>query len=169
MYSKFSFCLIYLLLTLTATSIAQQKTVYPKITGYFSAVNPIGSWNKDGFTSNFSGIYTIGFPFGLNLLKSDHFGISFEMAPFIRTQQGNSRVSSVLFHPGALFRFRHGFSLIGRLAFETNGRFGMTPVLNKVLVKGKDASMFLSMPFPLRFGNEQPFSVGTAIQLGVSF
>jgi hypothetical protein len=151
------------------TAIAQQTPVYPKITGYFSIVNPIGSLNKDGFHSNFSDVYTIGFPFGINILKSDHFAVSFEMAPFIRTENNVSRVSSVLFHPGAMFRFKNGFNIIGRVAFETNGRFGVTPVFNKVVKKGKDASMFVCVPFPIRFGNDQPTSIGTAVQLGVSF
>lgn len=148
---------------------AQQASVYPKVTGYFSVVNPIGSLNKDGFHSNFSDVYTIGFPFGINLLKSDRFGVSFEVAPFIRTENNVSKVSSVLFHPGAMFRFPHGFNIIGRMAFETNGRFGVTPVFNKVVKRGKDASLFVSVPFPVRLGNDQQASIGTSIQLGVSF
>jgi hypothetical protein len=30
-----------------------QVNTYPKITGYFSVMNPIGTWNKDGFHDNF--------------------------------------------------------------------------------------------------------------------
>jgi hypothetical protein len=164
------FILLLLILTTGALkSIAQQTPAYPRIAGYFSVVQPIGSWNKDGFTSNFSGAYTIGFPFGLNLLKSDKFGISFEVAPSIRTEKNVSKVSSVLFHPGAMFRFQHGFTFIGRMAFETSGRFGFTPVFNQRIVKGKDAAMFLSVPIPVRFGNGAPASIGTGLQVGVSF
>jgi hypothetical protein len=148
---------------------AQEPARYPRVTGYFSVVNPIGSWTEHGFTSNFSDAYTIAFPFGLNLLKSDKFGISFEVAPAIRTENHISKVSSVLFHPGAMFRFKHGFTFIGRMAFETNGRFGVTPVFNQVIKKGKDAALFLSIPVPVRFGNNQSGSVGTGLQLGVSF
>ena len=132
-------------------------------------MNPIGTWNKDGFHDNFSKVYTIIFPFGMNILKSDNFGVSFEVAPAVRTENNISKVNSVLFHPGAMFRFKHGFTFIGRLAFETNGRLGVTPVFNQVLKKGKDASLFLSIPFPIRFGNDQPASVSTGVQLGVSF
>ena len=105
----------------------------------------------------------------MNLLKSDNFGVSFELAPTIRTEKNVSKVSSVLFHPGAMFRFKHGFTFIGRMAFETNGRFGVTPVFNQVIKKGKDASLFVSVPFPVRLGNDQPVSVGTGLQVGVSF
>src|SRR3954466_6705856 len=75
---------------------AQQPASYPRVTGYFSVVNSIGTWTEHGFTSNFSDVYTVAFPFGMNLLKSDKFGISFEVAPAIRTENHISKVSSVL-------------------------------------------------------------------------
>ena len=106
---------------------AQQPQPYPRITGYFAVLQPIGSWNRHGFTDNFSGVYSIGFPFGMNILKSERFGISFEVVPSIRSEHGISKVNSVLFHPGAMFRFKHGFTFIGRAAFETSGRFGPRP------------------------------------------
>lgn len=148
---------------------AQQPVTYPKVTGYFSVLQPLGTLSGGHFTSNFGNVYVVGFPFGMNILKSDHFGISFEVAPAIRTEKNISRVSSVLFHPGAMFRFKHGFTFIGRMAFETNGRFGATPVFNQVIKKGKDASFFVSVPFPVRFGNDQRVTVSTGLQLGVSF
>lgn len=146
-----------------------QNTIYPRTTGYFSVFNPVGTLNKNGFTSNFANVYTVVFPFGINLLKSDRFGISFEIAPAIRTENHISKVSSVNFHPGALFRFKHGFTFVSRLAFETSGRFGFTPIFNQVIKKGKDASLFLSVPFPVRFGNNTPASVTTGLQVGVLF
>lgn len=154
------------------TSKAQQKDeahFYPKVTGYFSVLHPIGTWNQDGFHDNFSNVHTIVFPFGINILKSDKFGISFEIAPAIRTENDISKVSSVLFHPGAMFRFKNGFTLIGRAAFETNGRYGFTPVINQVIKKGKDASLYLALPFPVRFGNDQSASLTTGLQVGLSF
>jgi len=158
-----------MLLFLGLAGYAQQSPTYPRVTGYFSVVNPIGTLTSDGFTSNFKDVYTVGFPFGINILKSDKFGVSFEIAPAIRTENNVSKVSTVLFHPGALFRFKHGFTFIGRMAFETNGRFGFTPVFNQVIKKGKDASLFVCVPFPVRFGNNAAASVSTGLQLGVSF
>lgn len=148
---------------------AQQPQPYPRITGYFAVLQPIGSWNRHGFTDSFSDVHFIGFPFGMNILKSDNFGISFEVVPSIRTEHGISKVNSVLFHPGAMFRFKHGFTFIGRAAFETSGRFGLTPVVNQVLVKGKHANMYVAMPFPIRFGNDLPASIGTGVQVGIGF
>lgn len=158
-----------LLLAFLKTGFAQQPPTYPRVTGYFSILHPLTTYTNRDFTSNFGNVYIIAFPFGVNILKSDNFGISFEVAPAIRTEKNISKVSTVLFHPGAMFRFKHGFTFIGRMAFETSGRFGVTPVFNQVIKKGKDASLFVSVPFPVRFGNDQPFSVGTGVQLGVSF
>jgi hypothetical protein len=158
-----------LLLAIFKVSFAQQPVTYPKVTGYFSIVQPLTTFSRGTFNSNFGNVYVVGFPFGVNILKSESFGISFEVAPAIRTEKNISKVNTVLFHPGAMFRFKHGFTFIGRVAFETNGRFGVTPVFNQVIKKGKDASLFVSVPFPVRFGNDQPASIGTGLQLGVSF
>ena len=158
-----------LLTILFKLGFAQQPANYPKVTGYFSVIQPVTTWTKAGFLSNFGNIYAVGFPFGVNILKSDEFGVSFEIAPTIRTEKNISKVSTVLFHPGAMFRFKHGFTFIGRMAFESSGRFGVTPVFNQVIKKGKDASLFVSVPVPVRFGNAQPMSVSTGLQLGVSF
>jgi hypothetical protein len=163
------FISIILLLGFFQVSLAQQLTTYPKITGYFSILQPLTTLSGGNFAGNFGNVYVIGFPFGVNLLKSDSFGISFEVAPAIRTEKNISKVSTILFHPGAMFRFKHGFTFIGRMAFETSGRFGVTPVFNQVIKKGKDASLFVSVPFPVRFGNDQPTLIGTGLQLGVSF
>jgi len=158
-----------LLLAVFTTCLEQQPAVYPRVTGYFSIIQPLATWTNNGVTGNFGNVYAVGFPFGVNILKSDQFGISFEVAPTIRTEKNISKVSTVLFHPGAMFRFKHGFTFIGRVAFESNGRFGVTPVFNQVIKKGKDASLFVSVPFPVRFGNDLPTSIGTGLQLGVSF
>lgn len=165
---KYLFTALLLLATFT-NGFTQQTPAYPKVTGYFSILQPLSTLSKGKLTGNFGDVYVIGFPFGMNILKSDSFGISFEIAPAIRTEKNDPRVSSILFHPGAMFRFKHGFTFIGRVAFETSGRFGVTPVFNKVIKKGKDASLFVSLPFPVRFGNNQPTSLGTGLQLGVAF
>lgn len=158
-----------LLLAFFKISFAQQPATYPRVTGYFSILQPLTTLSGGSFNSNFGNVYIVGFPFGVNILKSDNFGISFEVAPAIRTEKNISKVSTVLFHPGAMFRFKHGFTFIGRMAFETSGRFGVTPVFNQVIKKGKDASLFVSVPFPVRFGNDQPTSITTGLQLGLSF
>jgi hypothetical protein len=158
-----------LLLAFFKLGFAQHPATYPRVTGYFSILQPLTTYTNGNLNSNFGNVYVVGFPFGVNILKSENFGISFEVAPAIRTEKNISKVSTVLFHPGAMFRFKHGFTFIGRMAFETSGRFGVTPVFNQVIIKGKDASMFVSVPFPVRFGNSMPTSISTGIQLGIVF
>ncbi len=167
--SKHIILCFLIVLFISRCSLAQQPSTYPRVTGYFSITNPIATWNKNSVTTNFSKVYTLTFPFGINLLKSDRFGISFEIAPSIRTENNIAKVNTVVFHPGAMFRFEHGFTIIGRLAFETSGRFGVTPVFNKVVKRSKNCSYFVSVPFPARFGNDLPASLGTGLQLGIAF
>ncbi|HWZ36296.1 MAG TPA: hypothetical protein VNW51_09065 [Mucilaginibacter sp.] len=151
------------------TAIAQTTQTYPKLVGYFSAANPLATLSNGKIISNFSDVYTLNFLFGLNLIKSDKFGVSFEMAPSIRTENHISKVNSIAFSPGGIFRFKNNFAIVQRVAFETSGRFGFTTVFNKIVVKGKDASFFLAIPFGTRMGNNTPVSLTTSIQAGVFF
>lgn len=148
---------------------AQQISNYPKMVGYFSTLLPVASLSSGKITSNYTGVYTQNFPFGLNLFKSDKFGISFEIAPSMRVENQIAKISTIAFSPGAMFRFQHGFTLIQRLAFETNGRFGVTTIFNKIVLKGKDANLFLAVPFATRTGNSLPTSLTTGLQVGVLF
>lgn len=163
--------LVGLLLFSFQTARAQEppSAVYPKVMGYFSAVHPIVSFDKEGSTSNFSNSYVVGFPAGVNILKSDKIGFSFEITPFIKAENNDSKVYNLLFHPGVIFRLKNGFSITERAAFETLGRYGFTTVFTKVVVKGKNSNLFIAVPLPARFGNEKPASIGFAFQVGVSF
>ncbi len=146
-----------------------QPALYPRVVGYFSVVHPLMTFTHSETTTNFSPAYTIGFPTGINILKSDRIGFSFEITPFIRSENGNSRVSNVLFHPGLMFRFPHYFTINARLAFETSGRYGFTPVLSQVVKRNKSSSFFVAVPLPVRLGNNQPVSAGFGIQAGIGF
>ena len=142
---------------------------YPRVVGYFSIVHPIVTMDRNETVTNFSPVYTVGFPTGINILKSDRIGFTFEITPFIRTENGNSRVSNWLFHPGVMFRFPHYFTINTRLAFETSGRFGVTPVFSKVVKRYANGSFFVAVPFPIRLGNDRPASIGAGIQVGIGF
>ncbi|MES2543866.1 MAG: hypothetical protein V4548_03205 [Bacteroidota bacterium] len=152
-----------------SVNIVSSQESYPQIKGYFSVVHPIVSVDKDQSHFNFSDTYTVGFPTGINILKSDHIGFSFEITPFIKVENGVDKMSNVLYHPGVLFRYKKGFTFITRLAFETSGRYGFTPVFNKVFLKKNGISYFLATPFPVRFGNEKPISISPSFQIGISF
>lgn len=147
----------------------QPKTDYPKVTGYISIVHPIISAYESETVYNFQNDYTVGFPVGVNILKSDKLGFSFEITPFIKSVNGNASVSNLLFHPGIILRFPKGFSINNRMAFEISGRFGYTAVFSKVIARTPMHNFFVAMPVPFRFGANKTFSVGAGLQVGITF
>jgi hypothetical protein len=163
------FCLVALLCASLATLAQSTPTTYPKITGYVGVVHPIVTYGKDKPQYNFSGTYVGGLPTGLNIWKSANVGFSFEFVPYIRSSDGTSKMSNFLFHPGVLFALGKGYTLATRAAFETMGRYGLTPVLNKVVKRNKTTSYYVALPVPARFGNNQPATLSLAFQFGVAF
>ncbi len=144
---------------------------YPQVKGFASILHPIMSQDSYGSTFNFDNSYTVVFPIGVNIWKSDQIGFSFELAPIIKVDSVTNRVNNLLFHPGIMVRSASTstFTFMTRLAFETNGRYGITPILNQVVYATPNVRYFVAVPFPLRFGNEQPVSISTALQLGITF
>jgi hypothetical protein len=144
------------------------KPAYPKVVGYLSFIVPLVTI-ANTTTYNFQGTTRIGFPVGVNVLYSEEFGFSYEFTPYIQAGNGTSKVSYILFDPGTMFRFQHGFTIITRLAFETTGRYGFTPVFNKVYARTKDVNYFVALFTPVRFGNSAPSSIGLNVQFGFTF
>lgn len=148
------------------------KTTYPKVVGYMSFILPLETLtlSTGKFAPNFSNHTTsIGFPIGVNVLYSDKFGFSYELTPTVKASGGSSKMSNLLFDPGTMFRFSHGFTIISRLAFETSGRYGFTPVFNQVYARTKDVNYFVALSLPTRFGNSQASTLGLNLQLGFIF
>lgn len=164
-----SFFVIIVLYFPGSSNAQTTPATYPKITGYVGTIHPIVTFSKDKPVYNFDGAYVGGLPTGLNIWKSPKIGFSFEFVPFIKSGNGSSRMSNFLFHPGVLFALGRGFTLATRAAFETSGRYGVTPVLNKILVKGKNGSFYVAIPVPARFGNNLPATVALAFQFGITF
>lgn len=100
---------------------------YTKIKSYFSIVHPIATFTRDENHFNFNGSYNVGFPVGINFLQSDEI----EFVPTISVNDSTSSVTGLLFHPSAIYRNIGGFNFLTRLAFNTNGRYGFTAVVNK--------------------------------------
>ncbi len=163
--------LLYSITDAKAQSEPAQKETYPVIIGYFSFILPMVTANKSTTTTDFSNNFqnfAIGFPVGINFLYSDKLGFSFEMIPTVKAVPGTTKMSNLLFDPGVMFRMKKNFILIPRLAFETSGRYGFTPVLTKVL-KGKTFNYFISTSVPVRFGNSELTSIGANLQFGIIF
>ena len=163
-----------LLLTLLALSASSQTPpppahVYPRTVLYQGILHPIVTFSQDAPVVNFKTFYQVGFPVGVNVWKTAKLGYSLEIVPFIRAEAGVSRVNNVLFHPGLLLGLGKGFTLASRLAFETAGRYGVTPVLNKVVKRNENTNYFVAIPIPVRFGNDRPTSVTLGFQFGIAF
>jgi hypothetical protein len=149
---------------------ASIKPQYPKVVGYLSFILPLETLQNGSFTPNFDHHTTsIGFPVGVNVLYSNRFGFSYEFTPTIKAEEGNSKETSLLFDPGTMFRFDHGFTIITRAAFETSGRYGFTPVFNQVYARTKDVNYFVALSLPNRFGNNEAYSIGLNLQIGFIF
>ncbi len=145
------------------------QPTYPKVIGYLSLIFPIVAIDKNTTTTNFSNTTRVGFPTGVNVLYSEKFGFSYEITPTITFGNGSSKMSNLLFDPGPMFRFKHGFTIIPRLAFETSGRYGFTPVFNQIIKRTKALNYFIALSAPARFGNSQASSVGANFQFGFIF
>ncbi|QEC42096.1 hypothetical protein [Pseudobacter ginsenosidimutans] len=162
--------LLLLLVSLTTVRTSGQQPAFPKITGYAGILHPLVTFSREEKPHyNFDGAYVIGIPTGINIWKSAKIGFSMEFVPLIRAANGTSKMNNFLFHPGALFGLGNGFTLATRAAFETSGRYGLTPVLNKIVKKNKGSSYFIAVPIPIRFGNDLPSSVSIGFQFGISF
>jgi hypothetical protein len=148
---------------------AASHTVYPRIAAYVGIIHPLVIADKNGTHTNFDGFYTVGMPTGINVWKTAKVGFSFEVVPFVRAENGISKMNNFLFHPGVLAALGKGFTFVGRAAFETGGRYGFTPIINKVVKKNKHSNYFVAIPVPVRFGNDKPASATVAFQFGLGF
>jgi hypothetical protein len=166
---KKNLLLIAVLLLLNLFVNAQKANEYPKVTAYFSVNHPIVTLSSNLPVYNFDHSYTVGFPIGINLLKSDKLAYSIEIVPTINSSKGVTKESNLSIQPGLIFRYPNGFNFLTRLAFETGGRYGTNLVFNKVLYKTKMNSYWMSIPIPTRFGNDAPATVGIGLQFGVTF
>ncbi|MFH6936190.1 hypothetical protein [Flavobacterium sp. FlaQc-30] len=162
---KHLFSAILFFLTFNAFS----QTVYPKITGYFGILHPIVTFSDEQTSVNFRDYYAVGFPTGINIWKNQKIGFSFEVVPNIKVQGNSDKVTNLLFHPGVLVALGHGYTFAGRAAFESSGRYGITPVINKTIIKSDNCSYFAAVPLPVRFGNNHPASFTIGFQFGIAF
>ncbi|MBC7487752.1 MAG: hypothetical protein H7282_13455 [Cytophagaceae bacterium] len=142
---------------------------YPEIRGYVGIVHPLYSWSDDGNHANFTDYYLVGNPWGINIWKSPKFGVSLEFTPYIKFANNDSKLSNFVFHPGVLYRLGHEFTLIGRVAYETSGRYGFTSILNKVIHRKGSNTVFVALLLPARYGNLQAPSYSVAFQFGIGF
>lgn len=160
---------VLLLIGFFCFSNSQAQNNFIKITGYFGILHPLVTVSSLETNVNFRDYYTVGFPFGVNFWKTSKTAFSLEIIPFVKAENGSSKMYNVLFHPGLVFDVGNGFRISARAAFETAGRYGFTPVFTKTIYKAKSNSYYIALGIPARFGNDKPGSIGTALQIGSAF
>ena len=152
----------------TVTQIKAQNN-FVKTTAFIAILHPLVTVSSQETVVNFRDYYVVGVPFGVNFWKTSKTAFSIEIIPFIKAENGTSKMYNVLFHPGLVFDIGNGFRISARAAFETAGRYGFTPVLAKTIYKAKSNSYYISFGIPARFGNDKPGSIGSALQIGTAF
>lgn len=164
---KVKYILLPLFLLFTSTLFSQ--VTYPKIVAFAGVVHTIVTISNDNPSYNFKNYYQVGFPTGINVWKSAKIGYSLQFIPVIRTEKGVSKMSNFIFHPGVLVALGNGFTFAGRIAFESSGRFGFTPVFSKIVVKGKYSNIYVGIPLPVRLGNDKPLTFSPSVEAGFTF
>ncbi len=137
-----------------------------KVQGYFAVFHAIDGYNTP---TNFKDSYVVGFPIGINVFKKEKIGYSFELFPFIHADSTGSKVSKIVFHPGVVFPLKRGFAVMMRAAFESTGRYGVTQVFNKAIIKTRKGAFGVALVIAERFGNGLPASISFGIGIGLSF
>ncbi|RVT96492.1 hypothetical protein EOD41_20205 [Mucilaginibacter limnophilus] len=168
-FAAINYTLLTLILMSAFSPLISTAQNYPKVTGYVGILHPIVTFSNTGTETNFNNYYVVGMPTGINIWKNKTIGFSMEFVPTVRAEARNSKMANFLFHPGVLVALGDGFTFAGRAAFETSGRYGVTPVLNKVIAKGKDCSYFAAVPLPIRFGNNRTATYTIGFQFGIAF
>lgn len=167
--------LFYLLSTAAYSQSTSSDTLikiapaYTEVKGYTALVVPVYTFSNDGNILNGKNNFVIGNAWGINIWKSKRFGYSFELTPFLKIDNKDSKVSNILFHPGILYKLGHEYTFIGRPAYETSGRYGFTPIINKVVKRTGHNSFYVAVILPVRFGNSLAPSLTPGFQLGIGF
>lgn len=147
-----------------------EKPYETKISSYMGIVHPIVTFQKGKkATYNFKDFYQVGFPTAIIIRKHIKYAYNLEFVPFIKTENGESKMSNFLFHPGVSFFGKKDFSFTPRLAFESNGRFGFSTVFSKTIIKVKNHPINFIIPVLFRFGNLQKANVTIATNIGYVF
>lgn len=143
----------------------EKKMPATGIGGHFGFMHPIIIASQGKTQILFKDFYTVGFPIGITIKKSENFFFDAEFVPFI---DKNSKVT-LLVHPGALFPLGGNFTFGTRAAFEINqDMYGFTPLINKAFPLKNGGALFAELVFPVRFTQNTTITI-IGLHLGVGF
>jgi hypothetical protein len=168
-FFSFLFLLLPYLFKAQSTTTSSPTPYTPTFAAYIGVVHPLVTFQGGKTTFNFKDSYTVGFPTAVILRKSKNYAYSFEVIPFIKADEGTSKVSNVMIHPGVTFYLKHGFAITPRIGFETNGRYGFTFVFVKNVGQISGHPINVNIATPTRFGADQKASQTLAINVTFGF
>ncbi|MCC5920079.1 MAG: hypothetical protein LAT68_08115 [Cyclobacteriaceae bacterium] len=141
-----------------------------RIGAYISGVTHLfeGSQGEDDLLADFFPLRSFGVPVGINFWINHDLAFSIEFVPEVNVEDG-LEMEKLLFHPGFIWILSNRTSFAARLAFDTSGSVGFTPVLGYNIIQLEQSSVSLGIPFPIRFGNDMPLMIAIGLQLGWGF
>jgi hypothetical protein len=139
--------------------------------GHVGFVLPLVA-HANGQTTTITDHFSIGFPMGITVRKSDTLAFDLELVPGV---DHDPLHVDLTVHPGVVFGVGNGWGAGVRAAFDVNkASVGFTPILNHGLLKvGDTGTLFGELVLPVRFqqdarGNSFT-SVGFGVHIGVGF
>ena len=151
------------------TPAATPPPFQPQVSAYIGIVHPIVTFQGKNTIWNFDEYYLSGLTTAVIVRKAPKFAYSLELVGFMRAQNGSSRASNLMLHPGVTFYLKNNFAITPRIGFETSGRYGFTFVFTKTMLKTKYNVFNFNLVNLYRYGAEAKPSVTFAINLTCGF
>jgi hypothetical protein len=166
---RLAFPLVALAATL-AGPVIPPASAQDTLGGHIGFVLPLVT-HANGTTTTIGDDFSIGFPMGITVRKSQDVAFDLELVPAV---QNDPLHVDLTVHPGVVFGLANGWGAGARLAFDVNkASWGFTPILNHGLLKvGRDATLFGEFVLPIRFqdsGTGTFTSIGFGVHVGVGF
>ncbi|MFT3710243.1 MAG: hypothetical protein QM817_21660 [Archangium sp.] len=137
-----------------------------RVSGHLGIVTPLVTARASGVSSIANGfVFGVTSGLGLNIIGPLNFDA--ELVTLIDTA---NRVVDIVIHPGLLVSLPLGFTTGVRGAWETQGAWGFTPLLNKGFKVGSNV-LYVEAAFPVRWAM-QPASTAAftfALHAGIGF
>jgi hypothetical protein len=159
---------VAMLLTGPAASAASAQDT---LGGHIGVVLPLVT-RANGATTTIADDFTIGFPMGITVRRSQDFAFDLEIVPAV---QNDPLHVGLTIHPGIVGGLGGGWGAGVRLAFDVNqASWGFTPIVNHGLLQvGHGAALFAELVLPIRFQEDAAgksfTSFGVGVHIGVGF
>jgi hypothetical protein len=140
--------------------------------GHIGFVLPLVTRSGGQTINNTADQFSIGFPVGVTFKGSGRMAFDLELVPFINTAP--PRQTTVLIHPGLVWRLGHGWAAGARLAFDAGGSdWGFTPLVNHSWPIKREGSFFktyfLEADLPVRFNRPVNAPATNAVTFAMHF